>query len=103
MPNTFLEAWSRGVPVVSLDYDPDDRITRLGLGVVANSASALRDAVALLARDCALRDELGVRAREHVRELHSPEAVARRWAEVAAGRRWLIASQPARGARPGTS
>ena len=82
MPNTFLEAWSRGVPVVSLDYDPDDQIARLGLGLVANSASALCDAVDSLARDSALRTVLGARAREHVHKLHSPEAVAQRWAKV---------------------
>lgn len=85
MPNTFLEAWSRGVPVVSLDYDPDGRIADLGLGMVAHSGGELREAVASLWRDGARRAELGARAREYVREVHLPERVSKRWAEVLRG------------------
>lgn len=35
-PNTFLQAWSRGVPVLSF-VNPDNLLTELGLGVVANN------------------------------------------------------------------
>jgi glycosyltransferase involved in cell wall biosynthesis len=82
MPNTFLEAWARGVPVLSLDYDPDGRIAELGLGLVADSEAALARAAESLWRDRELRDRLGKQGREHVRSFHSPDAVADRWAEV---------------------
>jgi glycosyltransferase involved in cell wall biosynthesis len=39
-PNTFLEAWSHGVPVVST-VDPDDLIQERGLGLVAQSPRGL--------------------------------------------------------------
>jgi glycosyltransferase involved in cell wall biosynthesis len=80
MPNTFLEAWSRGVPVVSLDFDPDGRIAEHGLGLVARSAEDLRDAASRLWNDASVRFEMGQRAREHVRDVHSPAAVSRQWA-----------------------
>lgn len=35
MPNTWLEGWARGVPALTLGFDPDDRVARHGLGVAA--------------------------------------------------------------------
>jgi glycosyltransferase involved in cell wall biosynthesis len=82
MPNTFLEAWSRGIPVVSLDFDPDGRIAERGLGLVAHSAAELRQAASQVWNDPTARAEMGRRAREHVAAMHSPAAVSRRWAEA---------------------
>ena len=46
-PNTFLEAWSHGVPVIST-VDPDDLIRERGLGLVATAAPGLAAHVARL-------------------------------------------------------
>ena len=82
MPNVFLEAWARGVPVVSLEYDPDDQIQTRGLGVIADgSQERLTDAVRSLWSDGSRRAELGRAGREYVREVHSPDAVTARWDE----------------------
>jgi len=43
-PNSYLQAWMRGVPVVTL-IDPDGVIEREGLGVAAKSPGELTDAV----------------------------------------------------------
>jgi glycosyltransferase involved in cell wall biosynthesis len=80
MPNGFLEAWARGVPVLSLNVDPDGKIANNDIGVAADgSMERLIEAAASLWRDPALRAEIGARARRFVEDVHSPEAVANRW------------------------
>jgi glycosyltransferase involved in cell wall biosynthesis len=80
MPNVFLEAWARGVPVLSLDYDPDGKIEAVGMGKVAGgSVERLGELAGELWRDRGLRSELGAAGRHYVREAHSPETVGARW------------------------
>jgi len=43
-PTTFLEAWSRGVPVVTT-FDPDGMVAEYGLGYVADSVGDLVESV----------------------------------------------------------
>jgi len=73
-PNTFLQAWIRGVPVVSF-FDPDGLIRRLQLGVVAASIDDMREAVHGLLEADTLRENIGRRARDFaVREFTSAAA-----------------------------
>jgi glycosyltransferase involved in cell wall biosynthesis len=80
MPNGFLEAWARGVPVLSLNVDPDAKIATNDIGVAADgSMERLIEAAASLWRDPELRAATGERARRFVQDVHSPEVVADRW------------------------
>jgi glycosyltransferase involved in cell wall biosynthesis len=73
-PNTFLQAWSSGTPVISLQIDPDRIIEREGLGVVsAGVEDAIADINALVGSS-QRREEIAVRARQYIAEKHS-EAV----------------------------
>jgi glycosyltransferase involved in cell wall biosynthesis len=83
MPNIFLEGWSRGVPALALNHDPDGIIRRLGLGGVADNR---RESFAELAAQLwESRDERGAcadRCREYVEANHSLEAVGAQWAHA---------------------
>lgn len=52
-PNTYLQAWIRGTPVVTF-FDPDGTIAREGLGRVVSSIDEMRSAV----REYASNDEI---------------------------------------------
>jgi glycosyltransferase involved in cell wall biosynthesis len=71
-PNTFLEAWSHGVPVVSA-VDPDDLIAERGLGAVATNTTGLLAALGNLLGDPQRWCEASRRARQYYVENHTLE------------------------------
>jgi glycosyltransferase involved in cell wall biosynthesis len=79
-PNTFLQAWIRGVPVVTF-FDPDGLVQRLSLGRVANTLDDMREAIRGLLEMDVDRHLLGRRARDFAsREFTT--AVAARYLEL---------------------
>jgi glycosyltransferase involved in cell wall biosynthesis len=70
-PNTFIQAWLREVPVVSLHVDPDGVLEREKIGVLAGTEQGLLDAVRSLATDASRRTDYGARARRYAMAAHS--------------------------------
>jgi glycosyltransferase involved in cell wall biosynthesis len=80
-PNTFLEAWSHGLPIVST-VDPDGVISKRNLGVVVKDVAEMRQAIrGLLATPDRYR-EIAMNARNYYTENHTMEAVLPRFETV---------------------
>lgn len=74
-PNTMLEAWSVGVPVLSLSVDPGGVVVREGLGRVSGGMAALARDAETLAHDAGLNRDLGARGLDYVRNRHARDVV----------------------------
>ena len=93
MPNTWLEGWARGVPALTLSFDPDGRIADNGLGVAA--AGSWEDFVAGARAMWQRREDrsgLGPAVRAYVADAHGAQ-VADRWSDV-------VTRAASRGPRP---
>lgn len=75
-PNTFLQSWIRGVPVVTF-FDPDSLVHRLTLGRVAGSLDDMREAIRGLLESDADRQSIGRRAREFATREYTTGVAAR--------------------------
>lgn len=71
LPNTFVQAWMREVPVVSMLWDPDDILKPGEVGFLSGSFEQMVIDIRRLIENPALRDEMGRRAREYALENHS--------------------------------
>jgi len=74
-PNSFLQAWVRGVPVISF-VDPGGIIAERNLGTAAADMVDMSAAIAHLVADDEHRQEAGRRGRSYVTETFAPQRVA---------------------------
>jgi len=80
-PNTFLEAWSHGVPVVST-VDPDGLIVSRGLGGVGHDVGTLAAALRGLLESPVRWGEASANARRYYLGQHSVDAALPRFEAV---------------------
>lgn len=74
--NTFIQAWMREVPVVSLNADPDGLLESEGFGFCAcGDMAALQSSAGLLMSDAALWRQCGLRARDYAETNHTERNV----------------------------
>ena len=69
--NTFIQAWMRGVPVVSLQVDPDDILKNEKIGFCSGSFDQLVTDTSRMLEDTEMRKHMGMKARKYAIENHS--------------------------------
>jgi glycosyltransferase involved in cell wall biosynthesis len=83
MPNVFLEGWARGVPALTLEFDPDQIIGDRGLGLAAEGSwDRFVDGARQLweARDD--DSQMAHTSRAYIEEVHGIPVVTRRWMQL---------------------
>jgi len=73
-PNAYLQAWIRGVPVVTF-IDPDDVIERQGLGRAVTTLEAMQDTLAQWLADPRALADAAARCREYMAREFAPDTV----------------------------
>jgi glycosyltransferase involved in cell wall biosynthesis len=84
-PNTFLQAWSAGTPVLSVTSDPDDIIRRHALGKIGPALDQVIGDLRSLIGSPQERENIGRRASGYVAKHHSAAAVIRTFEAVTGG------------------
>lgn len=80
--NTFVQAWMRQVPVISLHVDPDNILVREGIGFHSLTFEGLCRDVALLIENREVRKEMGKRARKYAYENHTVQKMVQRFTNL---------------------
>lgn len=80
-PNSFLQAWVRGVPVVSF-FDPDDIIVSNKLGYRALTLENMMTSIDHLLRNTDTRTSIGIKAKAFAINHYSPKHIATRYIEL---------------------
>jgi len=75
-PNTYLQAWMPGTPVVAF-FDPDGIIEREGLGLVVRNEDEAQQAIENLLNDPALWQSLSRQARGYAMNYHGESVIDR--------------------------
>lgn len=63
--NTFIQAWMRSVPVVSLHSNPDDLLSDGRMGLISHTYNQLCQDVIKLIQDSQLRTQMGAQSRAY--------------------------------------
>jgi glycosyltransferase involved in cell wall biosynthesis len=82
-PNTFLQAWVRGVPVVAF-FDPDSLIKQRQLGHTAADLDDMVNGIRTLLEDAQERERAGERARAYAVATFGAKHIASRYLEMLA-------------------
>lgn len=77
-PNSYLQAWIRGVPVISY-FDPDGLIQSKRIGATVASQDDFCEPIARLLDDEDERNEIGARGRQFAVSRYSPAAIVKEY------------------------
>jgi glycosyltransferase involved in cell wall biosynthesis len=82
-PNSYLQAWSRGTPVIAF-LDPEQLIARNGMGRAVSTLSELCESIVTLCSDAHAWEAASQRSREYMDKRFNPTRMVAPYAEAIA-------------------
>ncbi|MCL9818302.1 glycosyltransferase family 4 protein [Natronocalculus amylovorans] len=79
-PNTFLEAWRYGVPVVSLNHTIDGVVSEQNVGLHSKTMDRMANHISMLWKNTDEASEMGRNGRQYLQENYSLDIVFERYA-----------------------
>lgn len=80
--NTYIQAWMRETPVITLNCDPDDIIKTQGIGFHSDSFEQLVKDVRYLIQNEKEREIMGKKSRQYALNNHDIEKIGKRYIEI---------------------
>lgn len=74
-PNTFLEAWANKTPIISLNFDPDEVISKNELGFYCSNFEELKVNTNKLMNNDDLRERMSINSLKYVEINHGAEKI----------------------------
>ena len=80
-PNSYLQAWIRGTPVVAF-FDPDAVIAREGIGQAVSTLDEMANVVLQLVKDQQRWSEMSLRCTAYMAAMHAENRIVRPYLEM---------------------
>ena len=80
--NTYIQAWMRETPVITLSADPDGILEREGIGKRTDTVENMISVIRSLLGDTARLRDMGARAREYAKKEHDIDVIGNRHLEL---------------------
>jgi glycosyltransferase involved in cell wall biosynthesis len=81
-PNTFLEAWGNEIPVISLNFDPDEIICRFKLGFHSSTINDLVKDMGQLLNNENLRKTMASNGKDYVLREHNNTNIINKYEQI---------------------
>jgi glycosyltransferase involved in cell wall biosynthesis len=81
-PNSFLQAWQMGVPVVSLISNPDNILNTYNIGICSGTKEKMISDISSLISNDEKRLEMGRNAIKYVKERHNDANIFNKYVEI---------------------